>query len=115
MRLLEIRLHGQNLLQRFEGLSVLETLRRAPQDKCPRQMSLRQHGVKHQGPAAVVFRLLQPSGPRVEAEVHVRQDIGQPGMRQRKLRVALDGRSTSAGWRSRACPAGRSNSRGDRP
>ena len=92
MRLLKIWLHGQNLLQRFEGLSVLKTLRRAPQDKFPPHMSLRQRGVKHQGPAAVVFRLLQPGGPRVEAEVHVRQDIGQPGLGQRKLRVALYGR-----------------------
>jgi hypothetical protein len=62
MRLLEVWLHGQNLLQRFEGLSVLKTLRRAPQDECPRQMSFRQRWVKHEGPAAMVFRLSNRAG-----------------------------------------------------
>jgi len=87
--LLEIWLNGQHLPQRFESLSMLDILRRAPKNKCPRQMSLRQGGIKHQSSAAVVFRLLQPAGPRVEAEVHVRQDVRQPGMGQCELGRAL--------------------------
>lgn len=72
----------------FERFGVLETLRRAPQDERSRQMSLRQRRVKQQRPVAVMFGRLQSSGPRVEAEVHVRRDIGQPGVRQRKLGIA---------------------------
>ena len=44
MGLLKIWLHGQNLVQRFDRLSVLETLSRAPQDDGPSPMSLRQPG-----------------------------------------------------------------------
>jgi hypothetical protein len=48
--LLEIGLHGENLLQRFERFGVLDTLRRTPQDERSRQMSLRQCRVKQQRP-----------------------------------------------------------------
>ena len=64
---LKIRSRCQNPFQRGDGFSMLEILRRAPQDPCPGQMSLRQCRVERQGPAAVVFRLLQPSALRVEA------------------------------------------------
>ena len=58
----------QNPFQRGDGISMLEILRRALQDPCPGQMSLGQCRVERQSPAAVVFRLLQPSALRVETE-----------------------------------------------
>ena len=91
MSTLEIRSRDQHLFQRGDGFRVLKVFRRAPQDPRARQMSLRQRRVERQGQAAVVFRSLQPRALRVELEVDVHRHEGQRGMRQREVRVALDG------------------------
>jgi hypothetical protein len=74
MGALIIRLHRQNLFQRSNGVRMLEILRRTPQDKCSRGMSLWEHRVQHQGCAAMVFRHFQPSMLRVEFGAHLHAD-----------------------------------------
>src|SRR5580692_6007561 len=68
---LKIRLCCQYLLQRRDGVSVLEIFRWTPQNPSPGKMSLWQCRVEFQGLLTMVFRLLHPSALRVEAEVHV--------------------------------------------
>ena len=112
---LEIRSCGQHLFQRGDGFRVLEVLRRAPQDPRARQMSLRQHRVERQGPAAMVLRLLQPRALRVELEVHVHRHEGQEWHAPARIPGRARRRWTNVRRRSAACPADRRSSRAGPP
>jgi hypothetical protein len=56
----EIRLRRQHPFERRDRFSVLEILRRTPEDRRPGPMALGQRGFQVERPLAVVFRLLQP-------------------------------------------------------